>query len=191
MDYGGELRPSRGEPLERDHRAYEADQWTAARFAVMFLRGVGWQGQRILDLPDDPTAGDHDVRLLEEHLFAVTANQAFLWLDALCRSGGARKKDFRPYLSLKQAITDVRDMREHGQEYLRGGGRHPERFVHEEDGIAVDGSSAVVLNEGYKLGGRLVVEDVMQAAEDALPLVREIEQELRYSGDDEDEDEDE
>lgn len=158
-----------------EHRANEADPWLAAFMARSFLRGVGRQGRRLLKLP--ATVG-RDVTLLEEHLFAVTAHQATAWLEAVCRNRRLTisKKDCEPYLSLRSEIKELRDMREHGDEYLRGKGDKPDRFVRHDDqrGMAADASSTIVTDQGYELGLRVTVEQVMEAAEAVLPTVEAI-----------------
>jgi hypothetical protein len=60
---------------------------------------------------------------------------------------------------------ELRDMIEHayGKDgYLAGGGRHKDKFVHQEEGIAADATSTIIKNDGHWLGNRLCVEKVVQ-----------------------------
>jgi hypothetical protein len=153
-----------------DHSAYQADPWVAAWMALVFLQGVRHQGERLLAVP----FLDRDLSLLEEHLFVVTAHQAGVWLEAATRRGTLSKKEVKAYLVLRSEIRELRHMREHGDEYLRGKGNRPEDYVRldEARSIAADASSTIITDEGYELGLRVTVEHVMEAAEEVLSAVQ-------------------
>lgn len=59
---------------------------------------------------------------------------------------------------------EIRDMIEHayGKDgYLAGGGRHKDKFVRQDAGIAADATSTFINNDGHWLGNRLCVERVI------------------------------
>lgn len=60
---------------------------------------------------------------------------------------------------------EIRDMIEHayGKDgYLTGGGRHKDRFVRQEAGIAADATSTIIKDGGHWLGNRLCVERAIE-----------------------------
>lgn len=59
---------------------------------------------------------------------------------------------------------EIRDMIEHayGKDgYLAGGGKHKDKFVRQEAGIAADATSTIIKDDGHWLGNRLCVEKVV------------------------------
>ena len=139
--------------------------------ARSFLKGVHHQGQHVL--ATEPAAAEE--RIVAEYLFIVTAHQAGLWLRESCRLGSVDWDDCGSYLSLIGRIKEVRDMREHADRYLQGDGDRQHRFVHhdEQRNAAADASSTIVTDDGYELGLRVTVEEVMRAASSALDAVRD------------------
>jgi hypothetical protein len=60
---------------------------------------------------------------------------------------------------------EMRDMVEHayGKDgYLSGGGKHKDKFVREEAGIASDATGTIIKEDGHWLGNRLCVERVIE-----------------------------
>ena len=86
------------------------------------------------------------------HYFAVAAFKLQEHLEWAIATDAFANSDLAVLLAFdKQDIKDVRDMREHGIEYLKGRGRFPERFFKQGE----HGRSSAHSLTGNLIGGRL------------------------------------
>jgi hypothetical protein len=106
----------------------------------------------------------------EDHFFAIAAYKLIEYRDWVLTFGLCASVDFSEIDQFsKQAIRDLRNMREHVVEYFQGAGRASDRWVVETPEYKADASSVV----GTMIGGRLDWVKFAAAAERLLPILLE------------------
>ena len=75
-----------------------------------------------------------------------------------------------------QNIINLRNMREHDDEYIRGNGNKQSEFIHEsEDKVfEADATSTIRIDDKHLLGGKIEVASVLRLYKRLLPKVNEI-----------------
>jgi hypothetical protein len=121
-----------------------------------------WMDRRRSELDQRQAAMER--RIPAEHFFVIAVGKSEIWLNELADLEPGVKGTFDDYLRRLPHARDVRNMREHDEEYFKGKGRAQERFVHESDGGTVDGSATLIAGGKYLLGGRLDLIEAMDAA---------------------------
>jgi hypothetical protein len=114
--------------------------------------------------------------LVNEHFFLISIMKLRDWCDVL-------QALHAPFANTCQVIfdvttddvKDVRDMREHDDEYLQGHGRHKERYTFSTDRFSADASSTTVDEGHYLIGGRVDVQAIVTAVDSFLSeLIRQL-----------------
>jgi len=98
--------------------------------------------------------------------FLIALNKAARWADKWKKVVPEHAGIADGYLSKYKPNKDLRDILEHDDEYLTGGGWHPEKLVQTTMGGAmrVDAFSTLTIDGQIFIGGTLSVQGMMQAA---------------------------
>jgi hypothetical protein len=84
------------------------------------------------------------------------------------------KEQLESFINATQDAVDVRDMREHSDEYFLGKGRKKDQFFKGSgDGIKCDMSSSIKNEHGYMLGNLIAMESIRDECQKLLQNVRE------------------
>jgi hypothetical protein len=152
-----------------------AEQWVSA---------IVKQGHRLLSAraaqPQMEFQSTHTLRdwiRTEEHFFIIAVGKAIDWLEELKSANASVKLPIDDFFNQLPNARDIRNMREHDNEYLRGKGHKQTKFHQEvkvEDvtkgvsgngRISADATATVIIGNNYLLGGRLNVQETIKAAE--------------------------
>jgi hypothetical protein len=109
----------------------------------IWLRGIIYQGDRLLEnerqarhlarnlaaFRDGSWQRWNELRVVEEHFFAVAVRTALRWLASAEGSDPSLSQPADEFRSAVPDAVELRDMREHADEYLQGRGKHPGRIV--------------------------------------------------------------
>jgi hypothetical protein len=108
-------------------------------------------------------------RRIEEHFFVIAVGKAMDWLKELKSADTSCHSPIDDFFSKIPHAREIRNMREHDNEYSRGKGHKQSAFLHKITGykanISAAATATVILNEGYLIGGRLNVQETITAAE--------------------------
>lgn len=140
-----------------------------------WLKAVVSIGNMLIEM----SKAQNDSQLLSvyEHFFVIAVGKSLDWGEALSKLDDQKYKEFCHYRDHLPDARLVRNMREHDVEYLEGKGRKQSEFIKELDingknmSAAVDGTSTIICNEGYLIGGRLNVQEAVQYALKALQKI--------------------
>jgi hypothetical protein len=97
---------------------------------------------------------------IEEHFFLIALAKALTWLRILARWRPEDRARIKEFVKSQPHAVDLRDMREHDDEYLRGGGRRRQRLHHEAQGAGASinfplhATDTTISGSEYVLGGR-------------------------------------
>ncbi|WP_134046904.1 hypothetical protein [Paraburkholderia caballeronis] len=135
-----------------------------------WARAVINLGRKILNTP---ALADGDMQFANEHFFLISIMKLYDWCDVLQavepRFANASKIVFDV---VTPDVKNVRDMREHDDEYLQGGGRRKKEFIFTAGAaISIDATSTFVTDSGYFIGGRVNVAVLVDAASRFLPML--------------------
>ena len=157
------------EPLERKHAFTKAIYWVQA---------IGFQGARVIEAHEqDNSSTTAGSARLEEQFFLNACEKAVRWVDVLRRDGQDEElRAFLPTGALRQFIRtmeskDIRNLREHEEEYLRTGGKSLKDEIvdasHPEGGptILVEPGVTILRDGQIIIGGRLNIQEVIQTAQ--------------------------
>jgi hypothetical protein len=102
---------------------------------------------------------------VSEHFFLIALLKLNDWCDVL---QAVEPELIGACSTVLHAVTadvkDVRDMREHDDEYLQGGGFRKDQYWVTREGWSADASSAIVDAGQYLIGGRVSVQEFMGRA---------------------------
>lgn len=121
---------------------------------------------------------NRDILDIEEHFFIISLGKSIDFLQAL----GSYKYEVKEILKEIndtigiQNIINLRNMREHDDEYIRGNGNKQSEFIHEsEDKVfEADATSTIRIDDKHLLGGKIEVASVLRLYKRLLPKVNEI-----------------
>lgn len=160
-------------------------QTTAIINAQQWVKAVERKGRELIELnkesfrmreiPPMKTKEFYEFLRVEEHFFVVAFNKATRWLWIAGRFDKELQKEKNKIRSEFPHAVNVRNMREHDDEYLNGRGKKQDQFIvadtisvnEEEISFELDATSTISTNDAYLLGGRL---DVYKAIEVFAPL---------------------
>lgn len=117
----------------------------------------------------------HRRRMFEEH-YALTATvMGVRFAKQLVHHAPRQLKErLESFIGATQDAVDVRDMREHSDEYFLGKGRKKgEFFKGSGQGIQCDMSSSIQNQNGYMLGNLIAMETVRRECHALLQYLRE------------------
>jgi hypothetical protein len=111
----------------------------------------------------------------EEHFFIIAVGKAMDWLEELKSANTSDLLHIDDFFKKLPNAREMRNMREHDNEYLRGKG-HKQKNFHQEvkvkvkgisggGRISADATATVIIGNDYLLGGRLNVQETIMAAE--------------------------
>ncbi|MFM0399679.1 hypothetical protein PQR37_34420 [Paraburkholderia nemoris] len=107
-----------------------------------------------------------DRSLVTEHFFVIASMKLKDWCDVLQALHPPFAETCQIIFEVvTEDVKDVRDMREHDDEYLQGNGRHKQRYTYSTDRFSADASSTVVDEGRYLIGGRVHVESIVAAVD--------------------------
>ena len=155
------------------------DSWFVNHSYKKWLKAVVSVGNTLIEMSKSNDCSDMEKRSTYEHFFVIAVGKSLEW--------GAELKEyddtkFQTYCNYKENLPEarlVRNMREHDVAYLKGEGRKQQNFVAELSVnnkkllASVDGTSTIICDEGYLIGGRLNVQDTINQALQALEQYRE------------------
>ncbi len=177
-----------------------------ARIAAMtWLMGTVTQGNRVLENLGSTLAvigrlsGETDcmtrqkeiselqaTRQVDEHFFLIAAMKAYDWIKLAKDGGKGPVTDMEAFLGVLAPHTaDIRNMREHDDEYIRGKGRNQDRYEtpvessfpnkYRSDGLCEASTTIVNSDKEYLLGGRVCLRRVTAAAATLLVKLKDFE----------------
>ena len=120
---------------------------------------------------------NRDILSMEEHFFIISLGKSIDFLQAL----GSYKYDVKEILKEIndnigiQKIINLRNMREHDDEYIKGNGNKQSEFIQEsEDKLFVsDATSTIRIGDKHLLGGKIEVVSVVKLYKRLLPKINE------------------
>lgn len=148
------------------------DSWFVNHSFKKWLKAVVSVGNNLIELSNN--RADLELTSTYEHFFVIAVGKSLEWGAELEEFDTAK---FQTYCTYKENLPEarlVRNMREHDVAYLNGEGRRQQEFVAElsvNNGnltASVDGTSTIICDEGYLIGGRLNVQDTVAHAQQAL-----------------------
>lgn len=148
------------------------DSWLVNHSFKKWLKAVVSIGNTLVDMSNHHS--DIELTSTYEHFFVIAVGKSLEWGAELEEFDAAR---FPTYCTYKENLPEarlVRNMREHDVAYLKGEGRKQQEFIAElnvNDGnltASVDGTSTIICDEGYLIGGRLNVQHAIAHAQQAL-----------------------
>ncbi|QOP41105.1 hypothetical protein [Sulfurimonas marina] len=116
----------------------------------------------------------HKKRMFEEHYTLTATLMSIRFAKQLVNHA---QKDFKvqleAFIHATQDAVDVRDMREHSDEYFLGKGKKKEEFFKGSGrGILCDMSSSIQNEQGYMLGNLIAMESIHNECQKLLQYVR-------------------
>jgi hypothetical protein len=151
----------------------EEDKQTILTLAKHWVYAVVFQGERtIKHLSGDPWEEFKlwgQVLSAEEHYFVISINHARNWLELLFKSELQVKEFSTDFMKATKDAKEVRDMMEHQDEYIRGGGKFPDKYKRKLStatghAIEVEANSSFLNPEEYWIGGKLDVKAIIESA---------------------------
>lgn len=124
------------------------------------------QGNRVCRHVDMPLNGDNFdddrcKRMMEEHFFVIALGKSIDYLNYIKERSQISKELLDELYEKvgKTEITELRNMREHDDEYIRGDGHKQQNFitVSKDNFFASDATSTLIINGEILLGGKVNV----------------------------------
>lgn len=120
-------------------------------------------------------AWDHLTEEFEAYYFLCALRQVDRWLRHASGVDAELASAFATFESGAPHLKDLRDMREHEDEYLAGGGENADRYKARIGGIEADAHSIVIQGDAYLIGGgRLDVAKTVTALRELLRVVETV-----------------
>jgi len=168
--------------------AITEQEWYILNSSKIWLRGIVYQGQRLLDnqlqmqnymqaitretlMKHQDFSVFNDLRIVEEHFFVTSVSKATDWLKEVKKFRKDLSSDIDKFFQGFPEAKDLRNMREHDVEYFRGEGRTQDRFVKNLSNVTIDGSASFSDNNRYLVGGRMNVQQAIKAAQSLYPKI--------------------
>ncbi|RUO24448.1 hypothetical protein CWE09_11345 [Aliidiomarina minuta] len=151
------------------------DSWFVTNSVQKWLKAVVSIGNTLIEMSG--TQADIHLSSTYEHFFVIAVGKSLEWGEELNGMDGQKYREFCHYRDRLPEARLVRNMREHDVAYLKGDGRRQSEFVKELDvnggsmSASVDGTSTIVCDEGYLIGGRLNVKEAVRSASEALQKI--------------------
>lgn len=181
-------------------------QWMFVYNSMLWIKGALFQGNRLLSASEQ--SNNFNLKISENHQDFYTFHKESMELQEICRyeedfftlslynsifflsKAANTLTGFREFydeienVNGNGQIKDVRDMRVHVDEYLKGkGGKNKDnaRFIYEsreeqfpvapsaQHLFAADATSTIVIDGEYLIGGRINVNKTLAALEKLLP----------------------
>ncbi|MBB3256846.1 hypothetical protein F4827_001692 [Paraburkholderia bannensis] len=112
-----------------------------------------------------PKMVPRDESRINEHFFVISIMKLSNWCDVL---QALDDRFSEPCKIISDVVTEdvknVRDMREHDDEYLQGSGRRKDKFMFQAEDFSSDASATIARDGEYLIGGRVHVQKLMDAA---------------------------
>ncbi|TXN81957.1 hypothetical protein FV234_11455 [Methylobacterium sp. WL8] len=101
----------------------------------------------------------------DENALLTASWKSVRWLKIAMREGVVPASLGDRFFALEANLKDVRDMREHDDQYRLGKGRYRDRHLHRdaESGTAVTADWTFIHHDRYLIGGRLLLSDLSLA----------------------------
>jgi len=116
----------------------------------------------------------HQTRMFEEHYILTATVMSVRFARQLVNHAAKDLKDqLQKFIDATRDAVDVRDMREHADEYFLGKGRKKEEFFKGSgQGIECDMSSSIQNEHGYMLGNLIALELVRDECQSLLSFIQ-------------------
>lgn len=150
----------------------QIDQYVMLQIAT-WIDAILFQGHRLLASgPNAITRIPRALQTVEEEFFVVAVRRLLRWANEGKSRYLVAHNEFDALFAFEQTVIDLRDMREHADDYIvRKKGRKQDKFHYSATGkdgsplYSSDATATVVLEGNYMIGGRLSVQSVMTATE--------------------------
>ncbi|UTA80934.1 hypothetical protein J4377_05500 [Halomonas sp. XH26] len=155
--------------VQKDTTQFFLDSWLAE--AVHRCSSFLHSANKPFSFDDD----FHRRRMFEEH-YALTATVMGVRFakQLVHHTPKELKESLESFIIATQDAVDVRDMREHSDEYFLGRGRKKEEFFKGSgQGVQCDMSSSVQNENGYMLGNLIAMETVRDECQALLQYIRD------------------
>lgn len=126
---------------------------------------------------------------MEEHFFAIALNKSLTYITKL-KKIKKFKDDIKLILDLvcneigRDNITNLRSMREHDDEYIKGNGNKQEDFIATLDDFVADATSSIIISgESHLLGCKVDVIKTIKIYECIQPKIQQICEQIIYESD--------
>lgn len=154
---------------QKDTTKFFSESWLAEAIhrCNSFLKNVN----KPFSLEDD----FHKRRMFEEH-YALTATVMSVRFakQLVHHAQKDLKEHLEAFITATKDAVDVRDMREHSDEYFLGKGRKKDEFFKGSDqGIQCDMSSSIQNEHGYMLGNLIAMESVLAECQKLLQYLEQ------------------
>ncbi|WP_019471793.1 MULTISPECIES: hypothetical protein [Pseudomonas] len=112
--------------------------------------------------------------VLDEHFFLTSITM----LNRICKyisENSPDQDEVKAAVDFFDKSTDARDVRnkrEHFDEYIDGNHKRQAEFVVEKNGVSADLTSAYVDEHGYHLGNKATIQVLIKSCEDLLTTIK-------------------
>lgn len=116
----------------------------------------------------------HRTRMFEEHyVLTATVMSVRFARQLVNHARKGFKEKLQRFIDATRDAVDVRDMREHSDEYFLGRGQKKEQFFKgSSQGVQCDMSSSIKNEHGYMLGNLIAMESVREECHELLSHVQ-------------------
>lgn len=117
----------------------------------------------------------YKTRMFEEHYILTATVMSVRFARQLVNHASKDlKNELQQFIEATRDAVDVRDMREHSDEYFLGKGRKKGEFYKgSKKGIQCDMSSSINNERGYMLGNLIAMELIREECQNLLSHIRE------------------
>lgn len=112
---------------------------------------------------------------VDENALITASWKSLRFLDLAIKEGIIPAEFADQFNNIRKHLKDVRDMREHDDEYRLGKGRFKARHAHrdEESGAVVTAEWTLIVRDRYLIGGRLPLVDLSRAVRQLFQRLQE------------------
>lgn len=138
--------------------AIDPSKWTEAQREELVRRAALPSGRSVSEM--------------EGYFFVYAVRHAVTWLGYAKRLGGKLAKAVAAFEKTTPHVQDIRDMIEHEDEYLTGGGKKADKYETPYYNLPATAHGTVLQGNSYKLGGgRIDVQETIAALRKVFPVV--------------------
>jgi hypothetical protein len=160
--------------------------------SVRWVKGAIFQGERLLYSRN--SRNNIELHKCEEDYFVFALDRAIFMLKHTSKI----YPEFIVYVNEIEnrigpgLVKDMRDMLTHIDEYAKGGGRHPDKYMHTSKNVSSpdgnvligtltsDVTSTIVFSDRYLIGGRLNVQEAIRVLQEVFPSIESLCMQMRF-----------
>lgn len=152
-----------------------------------WLHAIIMQGQRLLDMHKKSSKAleshlnmkiFHELleeQRIEEYFFIIAVDKAGKWLKETSNLYPQFKAYSTEFDNKTPLAKEIRDMREHEIDYIKGKGWQQDKFISDvglnPGEIAADATSTIISENEYLIGGRLNVQQAVNHSFEIYPAI--------------------